>query len=997
MEQDKIMGFRLVEADEIAEIASEARLYEHEKTGARLLVLANDDANKVFGIGFRTPPEDGTGVAHIVEHCVLSGSRRYRTKEPFMDLYASSLQTFLNAMTYPDKTIYPVASRNAKDFANLVDVYLDAVFYPRIYEDPRIFAQEGWHYELDAVDGELSYRGVVYNEMKGAYSDPNTVLRYAVSQTLLPDTPYAMESGGNPEQIPSLSYEAFLDFHRRFYHPSNAYLFLYGDMDVEYWLDYLDREWLADFERQDPNSAIAEAPRFEAPVVARTSYPSDPADTGDSQDYIAWAAATGAGLGPRDRVLLALIADLLFSSQSARVRDALLKSGLCSDVRTLAWDAAQGVIGIAGIEAKPELAERMESLVRTALEEELAEGLDPARVEAALNRLEYDLRECEGYPTRGIIYFIRAFDLWLYDGDPLEMLRFDGLFAELRAGIADGEVERYARALLLDNPHRCVVHMEADPELGAARETALAEALAATLEGMSEEARAALVAETRALIEWQTTPDTPEARATIPALELDDVERALTAPPLQLNWRGRGLVAEQTVFSSGIHYLRIAWSLADFELDDLPYIDLVASLIGFMDTSARSYRELDTEIYLVTGGVSLSPSVFVDPEDPTRLDVRIVLSTKCTAAQVERLPALLQELLQETRFEDRGRLRELLAMARTRAEMGLVNAGSNYAAQRARSYFQPAAAIADRLSGFDAFASLNRLLAMLDREADAEQLVERLTAVYRRLFASPDWLLSVTGDEGATGTVVDALLPLLPPSEDEPREGWTPDEARAFVPVDWQPMLERRNEGFGSTSTVQYVAQSFELADGGLSYDGRAQVIATWLSLGFLHNEIRAQGGAYGSSLRIQRSGGVDASSYRDPHLGRTFEVFNRMPDALEAFVPERAELDRLIIATVNRFDPPMTPESHAGRNVAELITGLDALDREQSLGEALETQPEDFARFAEPFRRGLARQNICVVGGLGRITEEAERFGEVLRLRGLGLDESAAHIEDED
>ncbi|MDI9498185.1 MAG: insulinase family protein [Bacillota bacterium] len=984
-------GFRLCDHGDIPEIGSTATLYEHEKTGARLLVLANDDRNKVFGIGFRTPPSDNSGVAHIVEHCVLSGSRRYHTKEPFMDLYSGSLQTFLNAMTYPDKTLYPVASRNDRDFRNLASVYLDSVFYPRMYEDERIFAQEGWHYELNEPDGELGIRGVVYNEMKGAYSDPRTRLQQTVNQTLLPDTAYANESGGNPDAIPSLSYEAFLDFHRRYYHPSNAWLYLYGDMDVEDWLGWLDGEWLGDFERLELDSRIAVAAAPDAPRYAKTTYPSDPADDSEAQDYVAWAAATPAGLSPRDRLLLALISDLLFESQSAPVRIALLQSGLSADVSSLSWDAQQGVLGIAAIQAKPEAASRVPEIVESVLAETLAAGLPEDRVTAALNRLEYSLRECDGYPTRGLIYFIRSFDLWLYDGDPLEMLRFDRLFAEVRAAIPTGIVEEQARRWLLENPHRAVVHMTADPGQGARHEAELAASLEARRAAMTPAEHEAVCAATAALAEWQLTPDSPEARATIPRLELGDIDGRLENPGCRSRRAGDLELICQPVFASGIYYIQAAWALPELPPGDLSWLALVSLLIGSVGTRQRDYRDLDTAVYLASGGISVAPTVFEDPDDPERLDLRIVVTTKCTGATLDSLVQLLPELLLETDFTDVGRIRELVSMARTRLEQQIMNSGSSFAARRARSYSHREAAVSDRLSGIEAYVDLTRQLDMLDSEAGQQRLVAELERVYRRLFVPRNCLVIVTGDPDGVERVAGRILPAFV-GEAAPAVLAAPLKEgceRSFICWEQPLELQRRNEGIGTTSEVQYVAQTFDLGDGGLGYDGRAQVLSTWLSLGYLHNEIRAQGGAYGCGATLRRNGTVDLTSYRDPHLERTFGVYESIADRLESFCPARGELDSLIIGSVNRFDPPMTPALHGTRLLAGAITGRGVAELEASLAEALAMEPEDFARFAPAFRAGVADRRICVVGGMERIREAGHLFGEVRRLRALGREDA--------
>lgn len=594
----KYYGFKLEEEYEIKEIQSTARLFIHEKSGAKLLQLENNDDNKVFSIGFRTPPWNSTGVPHIIEHSVLSGSRKYRTKEPFMDMLKGSLQTFINAMTFSDKTLYPVASRNDKDFFNLMDVYLDAVFYPRIYEEPKIFMQEGWHYEIFNKEDPIVYKGVVYNEMKGAYSSPETILDDEISKSLYPDTCYKYSSGGNPDVIPELTYEEFLDFHKRFYHPSNSYIYVYGNGNIEKYLEHIDKDYLSNFDKKDIDSHIDMQKPFQKRKEVLAYYPILKDEDDENRSYLSLNFVLGENTNPETYLMTDILRLMLIELEGAPIKKALLQEEIGEDVFSINVGGIQPGFGIVAKNTSSDKKETFENIVFDALKKLVEKGIDKKLIEASINIMEYNLREAGNFPTKGLLYNIQSMDSWLYDGSPTAHLQYEDTINKLRKNMGTGYFEKFIEERLIKNPHSSMVIVEPKKGLKEEKDKALKEKLAKFKESLTDEEIEYLIKQNEELKKMQLSDDTPEAKATIPKLSISDVDKKAEIIPQEIIKFEESTLLFHDIFTSKIAYVDFYFDTSVIDEDLIPYISLLAGILGKIDTQVRDYSELANDIYI---------------------------------------------------------------------------------------------------------------------------------------------------------------------------------------------------------------------------------------------------------------------------------------------------------------------------------------------------------------------------------------------------------------
>lgn len=965
--EERLEGFRLLKTEKIEELRSVLHLFVHEKTGAELLYMENEDKNKVFGAAFRTPPPNGTGVPHIIEHCVLSGSRKYKTKEPFMDLVQSSLATFLNAITYPDKTIYPVASRNDQDFNNLMDVYLDAVFYPMIAEDERIFLQEGWRYELESEEAPLKYTGVVYNEMRGSFSSPYQVLYDEVLKALYPDTEYANNSGGEPYTIPELSYEDFKAFHAKYYHPSNTRLFLYGDMDIREKLAYIDREYLSRFERIKPDSEITWQKPFTEPKNVEAVYSLAADEETADKHYLVWALHTGTYRDVKENIMMQVLADMLFSSQSAPVRRALQEAGLCQDVAAEELLYQQSGLGVVLLNA-PEGAEKQyRRVIEDVLEREIKEGLDRGRLKAALNRFEYDLREGSGFTTLGILYFMKSLDSWLYGGDPGDQLRYAAVLKELRDELESSIWEDFVRDKFLLNPHKVLLHLRPEPGLNENKDKALAEKLAERKAEMSAEEKTALVKRTKEMAVWQTSEDSPEARATIPKLALADLKTELPDPPCLVSKEASDTVLEHALFTSDIHYLHMSFPLDHIPAEDLFPLALLRLLPGAVDTRQHSYKDLDTDIYLETGGVQFGTELTRREADKKPI-FRFRVDLKTLDKDGRRWPELLSEILNESLYTDDKRLLELLKMELLSKEQAISAGGNAYAAQRLAANYSDAALLREEMDGIAYYLKLKDLVEHFAERKEA--LKAKLAELSASVFARGDVILSLTTDEASMPSfrsAAERVLESLPSLE-------KPSLPRVFTPA-------HKCEGIKVSSNVQYVASGYGYELLGREYKGDMTVLALYLSRSYLHNQVRAKGGAYGVALSINTTGDLFCSSYRDPELEKTLSAYRGMGDWLRSQEPGQKDVEQLIIGSMNRFDPPLSPKNQGVLAYTRYLTGVTAEKAEQRLKEALAATPESLKNYADLLDEAMEQKLYCVVGNSAVLEEKKDLFDDLIKV----------------
>ncbi|SCG82769.1 Protein hypA [Proteiniborus sp. DW1] len=961
-------GFKLIQESKIDELQSVGRLFYYEKSGARLLHLENEDDNKVFSIGFRTPPTDDTGVPHILEHCVLAGSRKYTTKEPFMDMVKGSLQTFINAMTYKDKTIYPVASRNEKDFYNLMDVYLDAVFYPKIYEKPEIFMQEGWHHEIFNKKDNITYKGVVYNEMKGAYSAPEGILREAVSKSLFPDTCYKYSSGGNPDYIPDLTYEAFLDFHRKLYHPSNSYIFLYGNGDIKKQLAYIDENYLSDFNKTEIDSHITLQEPFTSRRELTDYYNISVEDNSDNKAYLSLNFVLGEKSNLESKLMNSIISDILVNSQAAPLKKALIDAGIGEDIFTLYVDGLKHGIGIAAKNTSTDRKEEFEEVILKTLNKLAEEGIDKKLIEASINKTEYDLREASGFATKGIVYKILAMDSWLYDGNPIEYLKYDETIKELRQKIQTNYFEEYIKERFINNNHSSLVIIEPKKGLAEEKERAIQEKLDEYKKSLSEEELEKLIKDNQNLKNMQLSDDTEEAKATIPKLAISDVDPKAEIIPQEIIKDSELTILFHDIFTSKIAYLDLYFDSSMIEEEYVPYMNLLAGLLGKMDTKYKSYGELSNSIYANTGGINFETEALIKEDNGQEFMPKFVVSGKAIGDNIRTLVSLMGELILDTRLEDYNRIKELLFQIKSRMEMYISYTGSTVAASRVSSYFSAPWRYIEKLKGLDYFWFISDLIETFDKKK--EEIIANLNYVYNKIFNLNNLIISFTGDKEDL-SIVRSNLNII-------TERLNKDK---FTQEKYSFKEEKLNEGILSNYNVQYVVKGYDFKKLGYDYSGSMRVLATILNGDYLHNRVRARGGAYGVGITIEKSGQLVVYSYRDPNLKETLSVYDSMSDFISKLDLNETELTQFIIGTIASLEPAMTPYKKGQIQAKRYMINTTREDIQEIRDAVLSTNVEKIRSCAQLLHDAMKQEYICVLGNENKIRENEEVFNKLVKL----------------
>lgn len=952
-----IEGFARLRVEDIPELRTQAQLFRHVQTGAELLSLINDDENKVFGITFRTPPKDSTGVAHILEHSVLCGSRKYPVKEPFVELLKGSLKTFLNAFTYPDKTCYPVASQNVQDFYNLIDVYLDAVFYPRI--NPFIFQQEGWHLELDDAQGEPSYKGVVFNEMKGAYSSPDSVLFEYSQQALFPDTTYGLDSGGNPKRIIELTFEQFKAFHEQYYHPSNARLYFYGDDDPIRRLRLVN-EYLNAFERISVDSSIALQPLFDRPRRIVRPYAS--ADTQDSSDRpgrrgmltMSWLLAETTDA--QRNLALHVLQYILLGMPGSPLRKALIDSGLGDDLAGVGLESELRQMyfstGLKGID--PKAADQVEGLILSTLEGLAGDGIDPQTTEAAMNTIEFRLRENNsGSFPRGLNLMLRALTTWLYDADPLCLLAFEAPIGALKASLAADPrfFENMIKRFFLNNPHRATLILEPDSQLAAREEAAERDQLKTVREALSPFQLREVIANTRELKRLQELPDSPEALQTIPTLQLSDLDRTNKHIPQVISEKEGVKTFYHDLFTNGILYLDAGFDLHCLKQEHLPFLPLFGRALVEMGTEKADFVALTQRISRKTGGIR--PEVFTSA---SKIDEKgalwLFLRGKCMLPQMEEFLAILREVLLTVRLDNRERFRQMVLEEKARQEEKLVPGGHQIVNLRLRSHFSEVEWVAEQMGGVSFLFFLRDLARKV--EDDWPGVLATLEDLRRTLIQRQNMILNVTLEEKHWSQTEARLTDLL-------REFPSPPAARGPA---WAPEHPPRFEGLVIPAQVNYVGKGANLYALGYHCHGSAQVISGYLRTSWLWERIRVRGGAYGAFCMFDRlSGTMTFVSYRDPNLLKTIDNFDRSVEFLRNVELNDNELTKAIIGAIGHLDTYLLPDAKGFVAMLRHLTGDTEEDRQRLREEVLATTVDDFRAFAEVLDRLRTEGIVKVLG----------------------------------
>ena len=967
---EKLDAYRVVEHKTIEEMQSEGIVLEHKKTKARLFLVSNDDENKVFCIGFRTPPDNDCGLPHILEHSVLCGSDKFPLKDPFVELVKGSLNTFLNAMTYPDKTVYPVASCNDKDFQNLMDVYMDAVLHPNIYKEEKIFRQEGWHYELESKDAPLIYNGVVYNEMKGAYSSPESLLDSVTQKTLFPDTCYGKDSGGDPVHIPELSYEKFLDFHRTYYHPSNSYIYLYGDMDMAEKLAWLDEEYLSHYEERPVDSRIREQKAFEKPVECEFSYSITDGESEENATYLSVNTVVGDDLDPKLYVAFQILEYTLLDAPGAPLKQALIDAGIGKDILG-GYESGilQPFFSVIAKDANKEQKGEFLAIVKGTLRKLADQGINRKSLLAGMNYFEFKYREADyGSAPKGLMYGLQCLDSWLYDGDPMTHLCYQETFDFLKKEVENGYFEQLIKDYLLDNPFEAVIVVAPEKNLTAKEDEKLAKKLADYKASLSEEELEKLVCATRELKEYQDTPSTPEILAKIPLLTREDIDKKAET----FFWTEKeedGIkVLHHNFFTSGIGYLKILFNTSVLPQEDLPYAGLLKSVLGSISTEHYSYSDLTSEIHLNSGGMDFSVTSYANLQDAEQFTGAFVASIRVLYDKLDFGFTMLEEILNHSVFTDEKRLGEVIQETRSRARMKLENAGHSTAVSRATSYFS-ATAYYNELTGGTAYYHFLEQLEK-DYPAKKQEIIAKLQEVSRKLFTRSNMLVNYTADEKGYEKLPETLKLLSAKLPEGSRETYV-----------FTHPVKNVNEGLKTSAQVDYVARCGNFRDAGLAYTGALKILQVILSYDYLWLNIRVKGGAYGCMSGFGRSGEGYLVSYRDPNLKETNEIYEGIPAYLEQFDPDERDMTKYVIGTISNLDAPLTPSVKGSRGLSAYLSGVTEEMMQTERDQVLQATKEDIRALAAHVRAVLQTGSFCVVGNEEKIEANRAMFGEVSSL----------------
>ncbi len=947
----------------------------HKKSGARVCVLSNDDENKMFCAAFRTPVDNDTGVPHIIEHSVLNGSRNFPSRDPFMQLVKGSLNTFLNAMTYPDKTLYPVASCNDKDFKNLMHVYMDAVFYPNIYQRREIFMQEGWHYELASAEDELKVNGVVYSEMKGATSSPYSCLFDTLQKAMFPDSPYGKNSGGDPAAIPALTYDAFIDFHRNHYHPSNSYIFIYGDCDMDERLRFMDEEYLSAFDAIETHTEIAPVTRFDeaAPRRITENYPVASTYEVEGKSYFAYGALCGSALNVTEAIAWEILSEVLIYSAGAPIKQALFDAGIGSEIGGgYETHMLEHLFTVTVKEAKAEDLDRFLEIVRTVLAEQVEKGINEKALLAALNRREFSFRESDyGSFPRGLDYAGNMLLSWLYDDTAaFSYLHILDVYAELKAKIGTGFYENLIKTRILDSTHSVLVCLNAERGLVEKRNEALAESLAAYKASLSPEAIAAIAADTAHLLEYQSMAPTEEEMNCIPSLERSDIPK--TCPEFHNEEREIGGIRGiyHDIETNGITYGILLFDVADVPAADLPYVGLLGSVLGKIDTASRAFAELNIDIKLNTGALGFQPQTYRLFRQNGAYRPMYAISFRVLGDKVAYVFNTLPEILQTSKLDDTKRLREIIGELKAEKQYQIMNSGHAAAGQRVRSYFSPVDAYAELIDGVDFYRFLCDLTDNFDDRAAL--LCERLRAVTDFIFDKSKMMFSIAADKEGYAAFSEQL-PAFAAVLDTVDHGSLGTTA-PIVPV-------KKNEGFMTASQVQYVARGGSFADAG-DYTGALQVVRTAVNIDYLYQQIRVKGGAYGCGCSfLSEPACAVFTSYRDPKLVETDEVYCGTGAFVKNAAPTEEELTKYIIGTFSGIDRPMSPSGRIIRSLNAYMKGMTYEDALKERSEMLDITADEFRATAALIDAAMAQGYKCVVGNEKKLTDNADHFDTLIAL----------------
>ncbi len=970
----------------LKDINCDSYVLRHIRTGARIALLPNEDSNKVFFIGFRTPPVNSTGVAHIIEHTVLCGSRDFPVKDPFIELVKGSLNTFLNAMTYSDKTVYPAASTNDKDFANLMHVYLDAVFHPNIYTEQNIFRQEGWHYEMQPdengnvnEDSPIIVNGVVYNEMKGVMSSADDVLADKVLASLYPHTTYANVSGGDPEVIPDLTYEEYLDFHRKYYHPSNSYIYLYGDMDMAERLRFLDEAYLSRFDHLDVDSSIGLEPAFAEPVEQTFNYSILADQAPEGMSYLSDNYSIDVRNDVKENLAFKILDYVLCDREGAPVKEAVRHKGIGQDLESL-YEAGirQPFYSITAKYTDPDKKEEFLSTIRETLEDLVQSGIDRRSLQAGISYFEFSYREADfGTYPKGLIFGLDAMDSWLYDDNAVwENLEIGDLFDELRKDAENGYFERLIEKHLLKNTHRSVILLLPEQGLTEKKDAERREKMARFAASLSKEERLAILEEEKALRVWQETPDTEEDIRKIPVLKREDLGHDILPYVNEERTAGDVRVLAHPIFTSGIDYTSFIFDITDMPEHLFKYLGVFKTLIGVLDTERYSYTDLDIESNILTGGITPSIGMYSDAKDRTKFRMTFEISMKALHENLEKAMELISEIVMNTKYTNHGRILEVLEEELSANKSELPASGHVTAITRASSYFSMTNRLLDEVSGIGAYRILDRVVSNFEKEK--EDLTQRMNEIVRYIFQKDRLLFNITAGEKEIEDAMpfaEAFGGKLFTKEDYMAVSSAKDPSEE---VPYRPALGAANEAFTTAGQIQFVCRAGNYLAKGLPFTGALRVLKVILGYDYLWNRIRVKGGAYGCMSGFGKDGTAYFVSYRDPHLTQTIDAFKEAAEYIRHFEADETAMTKYVIGAISALDKPLSPNLYGRYSLSGYMIGTteEMLHRERE--ETLAADVDTIRSLADYLDAFMNDECLCVVGNAEKIGENRTLFKEV-------------------
>jgi len=959
-------GFKLTEKKFVKEVNSECYVFEHVSSGAKLIKIANSDANKTFNIVFKTTPESDDGSPHIMEHSVLNGSKSFPVKSPFDVLMKGSLNTFINAMTGNDRTMYPVASMNNKDYFNLMNIYLDAVFNPLLYDDKKILAQEGWHYELKDKESPLVYRGIVYNEMKGAYSSPTRELDYQTMKYLFPETFYRYSSGGYPSAIPELTHEKFVAFHKKYYHPSNSMIVIYGNADLNEELRFINENYLKNYTTRGEEISYPIQPSFDAMREVTSSYSVTEGSNTDNQTYLSLNFVTGLGKDQKLVYALNILSEVLVNQETAPIRKAIESAGIGKDISADFSNMNQNVFSFVAQNANSSDKDNFKKIIFTKLKEVSEKGLDKEAVDGAFNRIEFRTKELNTAQL-GLAYGYRAIAGWNYGNNPFLALEYENVFKELRNDITNGYLEKVIKEYFLNNNHCLFLILNPEPGLEKQKTAEMEKKLKEYKDKLSGTDIDALVKETDELIKYQKQENSPEALASIPLLDLKDIDSKAKFYEIKKDKPIDVPVLKYNIFTNNVIYLRQIYDMRVLPQELIPYTALLAELLGNMSTGKYNYGELEKNLNLHTGGFSMNMYTFFENNDDSRMIPKFVINSKSMNTKSDKMIELAGEIVNNTKLDDKDRIKSLFVRYQSNLEARIKSEGYDFANTRMKSYFSNEGMFTELMAGIEYYWFVTDLVKNFDTNAD--NIIANLKKTKSLLFNKGNLELFVLCSDTDYKNFYGKLNNLNIAGEQK-------NEYQK-----WNFKLEKKNEGFLTASKVQYVLQGFNFKKLGFEWNGKMRVLNQILMRDYLYNTIRIIGGAYGGRLSINANGDVIFGSYRDPNLKKTFENYSGTVEYLKNFNPSETEMKRYVIGSIARLDMPMSPfqEGNTALRYYYSKTKPDEVQKERD--DVLSVSQQDIVGYISMIDAILKQNNYCVYGNENTVNENKDLFNNVTKI----------------